>query len=857
MKQEWIQPLKHAENTRRFGGKAASIAHIFRAGVESAPGFVLGTELLQDHLTRLGLIANTNALFLALERGEKETALSIADALRQKLLEAELAPALLSALQTRIAPGQQYAVRSSAVGEDGIEDSFAGQFDSVLGCVSVVEIATAIRQVWASLFGKRAILYAFHRKNFSRDMAVIVQQQVDAVVSGVMFTRDPRHEYADCALIEYCAGLGEELVSGHLVPGRVRLDRNSKAVSVEQEPDHEVALPPTDTVCVTRLLDSARCLEDYFKTALDIEWSIDTSGALIVLQARPITAMHTSEPKVIWSNANIAENFPDPVCPMLRSFVGRGYAAYFRSLGKAFGISKKRMALMREPLDHITGVHAGRLYYNLSNIHTVLHLAPGGAWLARFFNQFTGAEDFPEPAQVHSPKLIRWIETLNVAIQIVRSYLNVERKLKKFETNIDRFAAASDPRQLQQKEAEELGLLLNGFLDIRLNHWTGGALADTAAMVCYGILKLTLRKTDPNDLLKGLPGLASAVPVEQLWNLSRSLREDAALAEMVRREDAEVVLDQLESGAFPDFYQQLSHYFDHWGFRYSGELMLSQETPMENPLPVLRLLKSYIAMEGGGPAEISQRQATAREEATREIRKELGLLRGALFSVVLKATQGAIRLRERARMKQALLYTRLRHLALALGDRAVQQEQLERANDILFLTIDEAIGLSRGESDIVHSATQLITSRRAELEADFSLTPPDKIELPPDEQWQPGNQTESIPNVGDENTLTGTGACGGNVVGTAAVVLDVADIDRIRSDQLLVTRQTDPGWAAVFFMIKGLVIERGGMLSHGAIIAREYGIPAVVGVRNATRLIEDGQTIRICGDEGRVEHVSS
>ncbi len=857
MKQEWIQSLERAHDTHRFGGKAASIARIFGAGVESAPGFVLGTELLQDHLTRLGLIAEVNSLFLALDRGEKEVALSTADTLRQQLLEADLAPALLSALQTRITPGQQYAVRSSAFGEDGVEDSFAGQFDSILGCASAAEVATAIRQVWASLFGKRALLYAFHRKRFSRDMAVIVQRQVDAVISGVMFTRDPRHEYSGCALIEYCAGLGEALVSGQLVPGRVRVDRKSGDASIEQRPDHDTAIHPVDTAYTACLLDSAKRLEMHFNSALDIEWSIDTSGALIVLQARPITAMHASEARVIWSNANIAENFPDPVCPMLKSFVGRGYAAYFRSLGKAFGISKKRIALMREPLDHITGVHAGRLYYNLSNIHTVLHLAPGGVWLARFFNQFTGAEDFPEPSQIHTTKLMRWIETLNVAFHIVWSYSNVARKLRNFEANIDRFAAASDPRRLQQKEEEELGLLLGGFLDIRLNHWTGGALADTAAMVCYGILKLILRKTDPNDLLKGLPGLASAVPVEQLWNLSRSLREDAALAAIVKQEPAEVVLEQLESGAFPDFYQELNHYFDHWGFRYSGELMLSQATPRENPLPVLRLLKNYIAMEGEGPAGISQRQALAREESTREIRKKLGLLRGALFSVVLKATQGAIRLRERARMKQALLYTRLRHLALALGDRAVQQGQLERADDILFLSIDEAIGLSRGESCIVHSATQLITSRRAELEADFRLNPPDRIELPPGEQWQPGNRAESTSDVGGENILTGTGACGGSVVGTAAVVLDVADIDRIRSDQLLVTRQTDPGWAAVFFMIKGLVIERGGMLSHGAIIAREYGIPAVIGVRNATRLIGDGQTIRICGDEGRVEHVSS
>jgi pyruvate,water dikinase len=169
--------------------------------------------------------------------------------------------------------------------------------------------------------------------------------------------------------------------------------------------------------------------------------------------------------------------------------------------------------------------------------------------------------------------------------------------------------------------------------------------------------------------------------------------------------------------------------------------------------------------------------------------------------------------------------------------------------------MQEAIALAErtdpGGADIAAK----VRERHAELDACLALTPPDSLVLAEGESWRPGLADMAASASADAAGLVGSGACGGRACGHAAVVLDVAEIDRIRPDQILVTRQTDPGWAAVFFMIKGLVIERGGLLSHGAIIAREYGIPAVVGVRDATRLIQDGQAVCVDGDRGKVEHV--
>jgi len=388
-------------------------------------------------------------------------------------------------------------------------------------------------------------------------------------------------------------------------------------------------------------------------------------------------------------------------------------------------------------------------------------------------------------------------------------------------------------------------------------------------MVCYGALKALLARWLPqrdqiglqNDLLKGLPGLASAAPVERLWALAEAARADPRLNRLLCDADADVVMEQLRSPQFAAFRAALEEYFERWGFRYSGELMLTQPTPQEQPLPVIRLLQTYVRLQQKGPAQISAAQAQAREIETERIaaaltpwawQRALPLMsRAAWFRIVLRATQGAIRLRERVRMKQALLYTRLRHVALALGDRSTARGALESRDDVFFLTVDEAIALA-GASSPVAKTLAIVHARKQEHAGCQGVEPPDSFALERGKQWMPV-RSSAQPAAEARERMYGSGACGGSVLGTAAVALDVQDADRLEPGRILVTRQTDPGWASVFFLVEGLVVERGGMLSHGAIIAREYGIPAVVGVAHATRLIRNGDTVRVDGDLGMVE----
>ncbi|MCP4936964.1 MAG: hypothetical protein GY927_22850, partial [bacterium] len=330
--------LTQATACNRYGGKAANLARLLNAGMNTVPGVVLGVEVLQEHLTRLQMANPVVSIFETISKAEVPYVQ--AARIQQTLLESQLSPGLMAALKAVLGDGVTYAVRSSALGEDGTESSFAGQFDSVLDCHSTDAVARAVCRVWASLFGERAVRYAHHRRCWPQGMAVVIQQQVDAVVSGVMFTRDPRNSTSNELLVEYCAGLGEQLVSGRVSPGRVRIDRDQSSLVVEVTPDTPVAIDLAKPEIRTALWETALTLEELFEGPQDVEWSLDSAGHLHVLQTRPITAMSESGPGVVWTNANIAENFPEPICPLLRSFVGLGYAAYFRGLGQAFGISK-------------------------------------------------------------------------------------------------------------------------------------------------------------------------------------------------------------------------------------------------------------------------------------------------------------------------------------------------------------------------------------------------------------------------------------------------------------------------------------------------------------------------------------
>lgn len=760
-------------------------------------------------------------------------------------------------------------VRSSAVGEDSACASFAGQLDSVLNVRGAAALRHALLDVWASLTSPRVLTYQRARGITLEGMGVIIQRQIASSISGVLFTTSPRDSRE--MLIEYCRGTGDALVSGRENPARVVIDRRTlQSITVARIEGDRASL--TDAQ-ISTLARHALAIERAFGAPQDIEWTFDDEGELWIVQSRPITAQAAESARVIWSNANVNENFPAPISPLLYSIARTGYYHYFRNLGRAFGFSARRIAAMEIPLRHIIGVHGARMYYNLTSIHGILRSAPFGEWLAGWFNRFVGAEDTETHAFVGQDpfRLKQSAELARIAVCTTWQYLFVTRRVARFERTVDAFAERTHPDRLRNRSRDELLDDLRVFIDIRNNRWTDASLADTAAMVCYGLLQLVVAQQFPspdraalhNSLLKALPNLPSGIPALKLWDLSRMVRADRGLLELLdQRSNVDALRSIKGDSRYRAFGDAFERFVEDWGFRCSGELMLTTPSFQDEPERLLDIIKVYVGMEEGSPAEHLAAQAAERARETARVAGELRRRRLVTFipllnqwhvlAILLRWTQQSIVLRERARLKQALLYSRLRRIALALGDRLAHSGQCLEADDVFFLTVEEIDDLVTGSAMFPDAVRDLIALRRKAHRELSASTPPDSLRLGRGEYWRSSAIASEAPHHSSTANLIGLGVCGGRTTARAAVLNDVSEAHLLQPGDVLVTRQTDPGWGVVFPLISGLIMERGGMLSHGAIIAREFGIPSVVGIADATRVIPHGSRVHIDGDLGLV-----
>ncbi len=887
--------LSEARQPTQVGGKAHSLCRMLELELPVPEGFVVTDAAFQAFLAQEGLAARLAGLREGLAPGALE-AIHEASRRMQELVRQTPLPepvrAELARWHERELGGQEVIVRSSAVGEDSGAASFAGQLDSIIGVRTPQELENALVACWASYWSARSLAYQLMRGVALSGMGVVVQRLVHPRLAGVLFTQGPQLEKGTM-LAEYCHGHGEALVSGRVDPGRFTLSRADGSWQRLAQPEDVVPQDEGLLFCpsaMEALRSNGLKLEARLGGPQDVEWVVDEQGRVLFVQSRPITAPlearpatpASSEPPrrpILWSNANINENFPDAVTPLLYSVAAEGYYHYFRNLALALGMAPERVERMERPLRQLIGVHGARMYYNLTHIHDFLRSAPFGERLTGYFDRFIGAS-FQDGAEAQGAGarpgagLAEGLEVAQIVVSATRMYSELGEHIRQFEQRVEAFSARTHPRLLRERDLGGLREDLRGFLEIRFHRWMQASLADMAAMVCFGVLEQVLEAAMPEPeeralhgtLLKGLSGLVSSAPIERLWELSRQVRGDPRLRELFEREKGAALLEQVRGGAFPEFHQAFERYLEDWGFRGSGELMLTVPSFQEEPAGLLELLRGYVTLEGPAPAELLRQQGAEREVATARVvarLKERALVPGMpralqapLFLRLLEWTQQSIAFRERARLKQALLYTRLRAIALAIGQRLVEQGRVARREDALFLTWQELETLLGGSAMFPQGVAELVALRRRQHEVLSQQRPPDRMVLPEGTYWTPEESQAggSGPAVA-EGALTGAGTCGGRVSAPAAVLQELAEAHRLAPGDILVTRQTDPGWAPVFFLIKGLIMERGGMLSHGSIIARELGIPAVVGVKDATRRIRHGQVVELDGNLGHVRLV--
>lgn len=772
---------------------------------------------------------------------------------------ARLDGALQEALAELCPQGESVAVRSSAIDEDGAERSFAGQLESHL-FVPHAEVAARAEDVWRSAGAARVRAYRARSgaEAQTRPPAVLVQRMIDADLAGVAFSADPVSGRRAVAVVAAAPGVGEGLVSGARDADSYHVSREGRVI--ERRPSG--AAPCMSDAQAAEVAALARECARRFGRPQDIEWAI-AGGRLWLLQSRPITSLAgLSDPDgelAIWDSSNIAESYGGLTTPMTFSFIRRCYEHAYRELGRLGGLAEREIRAHDDAYRRMLGFVRSRVYYNLVSWYRLLALVPGFRHNRQFLDEMLGVQERPELAALvpfgRRPGIVAYARQ---AARILRHFLAVERTNRRFLRRLD--AALGAPQvALADMRADELVAYYRLLERRLLRRWDAPLVNDFFAMIFHGVLRrLVARWLEPGDagldnhLLSGESGIISVEPVRRVREMARAAAAEPDLAGLLRCGGADDALARLRRS--PRLYREYEQYLARFADRCPEELKLESVPLDRDPLPLLRAIGS---LAGAAPAAQESARPSLRLAAQARVAQALRArpLRRALFAWVLRHARARVRDRENLRFERTRLFGRVRAIVTELGLRLQALGRLEDAPDVFFLELEELLAFVDGTATC-GDLRGLCALRKAERERHLRADPPPRrFETRGLGQIEHGFAAAAAhPAAADGATRSGTGCCPGVVRGRARVVA-AAEGARLLPGEILVAERTDPGWVMLFASAAGLVVERGSLLSHAAIVAREMALPAVVGLAGACRWLRDGDLVELDGASGAVRRL--
>lgn len=828
------------EQQPRAGGKGGSLAQLFQAGYPVPDGFVIlpsafaDNELTPEAWTQVRVCLNR----LRGTGDEADTRRPMA-----------------------------FAVRSSAMSEDSAQASFAGEFESVLNVRTDEEIHQAIHAVYHSRQNERVQAYSQAKgMDTEHEVAVVVQQLVHAEISGVLFTANPVTGQRNQAMISAAWGLGEAIVGGLVTPDTLIVDKATGRVLTRETADKQVmtvrtesAHPGSGTVeqpvpeakreapvlsdeQAAELVQLGAQVEAFYGMPMDIEWAITDAtvsrGNLYLLQARPITALPEPEPPVPteWKlpkgaysavRNNIVELMADPLTPLFGTL---GLAAVNASMGRLLaGFLGPDLV----PKTLIVTANEYAYYSSSFTVRQIVRIILRSVGIMKYM--FTGAvERWTEAGRPHYVAIVeRWQATQWRELSSTK--------------------LLSAARELSEATIDAYGALVSGVIP--------------AAWISEGLFTLAyntlIRRRDDPTAPTYLMGFDSA-PIraeKSLFDLAEEARTNAELATYLMDTPASQLAIQLEGDQTPqgvdaDDWRKWQTRF-HAHLRQYGHtiynLDFSNPVPADDPVPLLETLKLFVSGQGVNPHTRQQAAARRRERAMQTMLERLRGLRLRLFRKTIAPAQRYAPLREDGLADVGLSYPLLRQMLRELGRRLTEGGMIEAPDDVFWLNQEEveqaAARLDRGATLDRLSAT--IPLRKATWRAARRITPP--MMLP--QMRLLGIDLMAIKSGRQRrkgNALKGVAASPGLVTGPACVVNGPEDFAQMQTGDVLVAPLTTPAWTPLFARAAAIVTDVGGPLSHGSIVAREYGIPAVLGTGAATKRIRSGQVIIVDGSAGVV-----
>ncbi|MGH4024246.1 MAG: PEP/pyruvate-binding domain-containing protein [Pseudonocardiaceae bacterium] len=873
------------------GGKAANLGELIGAGFAVPTGFCVTTSAYQQ-------VAAGSRIEEALEG---RTALDApvgevggpAERARAAILAAPVPAAVAAAVvgaYRALGDDVPVAVRSSATAEDLPSASFAGQQDTYLNIVGAEAVLDAVRRCWASLWTDRALTYRTtngidHR---SVQLAVIVQHMVDAEVAGVLFTADPVTGHRGHAVIDANPGLGEAVVSGAVNPDHFVVDADGTVV--ERRPgDKRVVIssrPGGGTERRTRTADDGQsCLSDaqlrelaalgrqvqsHYGTPQDIEWALDASGAWWLTQARPITTLYPlpvadrdqAAPARVYFCASLAQGLTRPITPMgIASFRLIASCVSEVVFGSVVPDPRRGPALFAE---------AGQRVF--VDCTSVLHSRVGRALVPRILDVMEARSAVVLRALSGDPRFavqttsrwpfvrrliavaVRFRIPLQVAQALVRpaaARRRVDRVGRRLRATLTIPATATGAQRVDHAER----LLATSVVPIMPTVTPVAGTGFLAQALAGKLGRDELEHREMDEVLRALPHNVTTEMDLELWALAGRIRADAVAADTLRGAAPAELARRFTDRQLPAPLQcGLDEFLARHGHRAVAEIDVGMPRWSDDPTYVLGVLANYLRLENPELAPDAQfaRGSRAAEATVAEVVGRIrrrSRLRAAAMRLALGRVRELVGMRETHKDYLVRVLAHVRQQLAVVGAEIAAAGGLDEPADVFFLDLTETRAALAGTD-----FRAVVAQRRTEYDRELRRRQVPRIMLsdgtvPENVRPDPSAVTGA---QATEDRLTGTPASAGTVTGVARVVLDPVGA-HLEPGEILVTPSTDPGWTPLFLTAGGLVMEMGGANSHGAVVAREYGIPAVVGVRDATMHITNGQQITVRGATGLVE----
>ena len=843
------------------GGKGLNLAELSRiAGVQVPEGFCVTTEAFKE------TVGNNEKLDALLNRlnsltmDDRDQIRDISHQIRQTIIALEIPPSVVEAVSHCVAQlgGQHaYAVRSSATAEDLPHASFAGQQDTCLNINGTDAILKHIGKCWASLFTERAVIYRMQNgfDHSKVSVSVIVQRMVFPYASGVLFTADPVTSNRKIISIDASFGLGEALVSGLVSPDNYKVQEEqivdktiaTKKVAVygrgeggtaieEIDPEHQQKQALTDAQ-ILQLARIGRMIEAYFGCPQDIEWCL-VDDAFYIVQSRPVTTLYPIP------EANDREN---------RVYVSVGHQQMMTDAMKPLGLSFYLLitpAPMRTAggrlfvdISHMLATHAGRnqlLELGKSDplikdaIETIIDrdfikLIPDSPKPPASSNS---KFDMPEQIECDPSIVTELIHKTRASIESLKQNIGTKAGAQLFDFILEDIQELKrilfDPRStgvfMSAMKASE-------WINEKMHEWLGEKNAAD---------KLT--QSVPNNITSEM-GLA-------LLEVADVIRPYPEVIQYLQHADGDSFMDELPKlKGGREARDAICAFLDKYGMRCAGEIDITRTRWGENPKALFRILLSNIQNfePNAGRRKFKQglREAAQKEQdlLDRLMRLPDGELKAHQTKRMIDLVRNYIGYREYPKYGYISRFYIYKQALMREAERLVQAGVIREKEDIFYLSFEELHEVVR--TNVLDYET--INQRKADYTYYAKLTPPRVITS--DGEIIAGKYKR---DHAPDHAIVGLPVSSGVAEGRARVILNMEDA-KLDEGDILVTSFTDPGWTPLFVSIKGLVTEVGGLMTHGAVIAREYGLPAVVGVENAARIIKDGQRIRVNGTEGYVE----